>query len=70
MAQTKMSWRSLLTSTPRDQGSELSTAMMIPQMTALARGGIYKGHGFKSRGNNTYHCCDKGVALARGQGEG
>ena len=34
-----MSWRSLLTVlevTPRDQGSELSSATMIPQMTVVA----------------------------------
>ena len=32
LAQTKMSWRSLLTS---HQGSELSSATMIPQMTVV-----------------------------------
>ena len=39
LAQTKMSWRSLLTVlevTPWDQGSELSSATVIPQMTVIA----------------------------------
>ena len=37
LAQTKMSWRSLLLEViPRDQGSELSNATMIPQMTVVA----------------------------------
>ena len=34
--QAKMSWRSPLTSQYRDQGSELSSAAMIPQMTEVA----------------------------------
>ena len=38
LAQTKMSWRSLLASqvTPWNQGSELSSATRIPQMTVVA----------------------------------